>query len=339
MHTPTTSISARHRAQLTVSGVTVLRGPQRVLNDVDLVVTPISRIGIVGENGRGKTTLLHTLEGSIQPDEGTVHRIGTLAIAEQEMEADAGSTVGDAVARAIARPLAALAALDTAAAALAGGVPAGGGSASADSAAAESAYAEALETAQALDAWDAERRVTIALEALGAETDMRTPLDRLSVGQRYRVRLACLLGADDDFLLLDEPTNHLDRQRARVLDGADSAACRRRRVRQPRPSAPCRRCGDDHRPRPHTRQPLAGLRQRLRRVPGGQACRARPMGPSLRTAACRSSEAPGKPVTGAEPARVRLAARKRAPESTLVLPGRAASSRACTGAGGARSAR
>ncbi|GAA2840743.1 macrolide transport system ATP-binding/permease protein [Leucobacter komagatae] len=211
MHTPTTSISARHRAQLTVSGVTVLRGPQRVLNDVDLVVTPISRIGIVGENGRGKTTLLHTLEGSIQPDEGTVHRIGTLAIAEQEMEADAGSTVGDAVARAIARPLAALAALDTAAAALAGGVPAGGGSASADSAAAESAYAEALETAQALDAWDAERRVTIALEALGAETDMRTPLDRLSVGQRYRVRLACLLGADDDFLLLDEPTNHLDR--------------------------------------------------------------------------------------------------------------------------------
>ncbi len=51
----------------------------------------------------------------------------------------------------------------------------------------------------------------IALAALDAETGSDRLLDTLSVGQRYRVRLACLLGADDDFLLLDEPTNHLDR--------------------------------------------------------------------------------------------------------------------------------
>jgi macrolide transport system ATP-binding/permease protein len=68
-----------------------------------------------------------------------------------------------------------------------------------------------LEHAEALDAWDAERRVQIALEALDAETDTTRLLADLSVGQRYRVRLACLLGADHDFLLLDEPTNHLDR--------------------------------------------------------------------------------------------------------------------------------
>jgi macrolide transport system ATP-binding/permease protein len=68
-----------------------------------------------------------------------------------------------------------------------------------------------LEHAEVLDAWDAERRVQIALEALDAETEPSRRLDDLSVGQRYRVRLACLLGADDDFLLLDEPTNHLDR--------------------------------------------------------------------------------------------------------------------------------
>ena len=49
------------------------------------------------------------------------------------------------------------------------------------------------------------------MEALDAETEPSRRLDDLSVGQRYRVRLACLLGADDDFLLLDEPTNHLDR--------------------------------------------------------------------------------------------------------------------------------
>ena len=206
MHTPKHAIPARQRAQITAAGVTVLRGATRVLADVDLVVSPTSRIGIVGENGRGKTTLLHTLAGTIRPDEGSVRRIGTLGLAEQEMSAAPGATVGTAVAQAIARPLAALTALDTAAAALAAG-----GAAAGEHAAAETVYAEALEAAQALDAWDAERRVTVALEALGAETDTGAPLDRLSVGQRYRVRLACLLGADHDFLLLDEPTNHLDR--------------------------------------------------------------------------------------------------------------------------------
>ena len=76
--------------------------------------------------------------------------------------------------------------------------------------AADDAYAEALTRAEALEAWDAERRVDLALDALGAVTDRARPLDTMSVGQRHRVRLACLLGASDDFLLLDEPTNHLD---------------------------------------------------------------------------------------------------------------------------------
>src|SRR5699024_3741133 len=76
---------------------------------------------------------------------------------------------------------------------------------------ADDRYAQALELALALDAWDAERRVRVAMEALDAEPDWGRPLAELSVGQRYRVRLACLIGGDDDFLLLDEPTNHLDR--------------------------------------------------------------------------------------------------------------------------------
>ena len=71
-------------------------------------------------------------------------------------------------------------------------------------------YAAALDAATRLDAWDAERRVDVALEALGACTDRDRELATLSVGQRYRVRLACLLGAQHDILLLDEPTNHLD---------------------------------------------------------------------------------------------------------------------------------
>lgn len=193
-------LPARHRAQLIATDVSILRGATPVLQHVDLATTATSRIAIVGENGRGKSTLLHVLTGAIAPDDGDVHLIGTLGIAEQEMPAGNGRTVGQAVADAIAAPLAALSALDEAALALTSG-----------DAEAAARYAEALEHAEVLDAWDAERRVHIALEALDAETDTERLLDDLSVGQRYRVRLACLLGADHDFLLLDEPTNHLDR--------------------------------------------------------------------------------------------------------------------------------
>ena len=200
MLTPTNHLPARQRAQLIASDVSVMRGATRVLNHVDLTVTPASRLAIVGENGRGKSTLLHVLDGTLAPDAGTVQRIGTLAVAEQEMSAEDDRTVGQAIAEAIAEPLAALASLDDAARALSAG---GTG--------ADERYAAALEHAEVLDAWDAERRVRIALDALDAETNPTRLLADLSVGQRYRVRLACLLGADHDFLLLDEPTNHLDR--------------------------------------------------------------------------------------------------------------------------------
>ena len=200
MLTPTNRHPARHRAQLIASDVSLMRGATPVLHHVDLTLTASSRIAIVGENGRGKSTLLQVLTGVLVPDSGTVQCIGTIGVAEQEMTAAASRTVGQAVAEAIAEPLAALAALDAAALALADNTDR-----------AEEQYATALEHAEALDAWDAERRVQIALEALDAETDPTMLLANLSVGQRYRVRLACLLGADHDFLLLDEPTNHLDR--------------------------------------------------------------------------------------------------------------------------------
>lgn len=200
MHTLINRYPARQRAQLIATGISLTRGTALVLHEVDLVITPSSRVAIIGENGRGKSSLLHVLTGALTPDSGTVQLIGTVGIAEQEMDAEENRTVGQVVAEAIAAPLTALAALDAAASALTRG-----------ESGAEDGYTTALEAAEALDAWDAERRVQVALEALSAETDPTRQLSTLSVGQRYRVRLACLLGADHDFLLLDEPTNHLDR--------------------------------------------------------------------------------------------------------------------------------
>ncbi len=193
------ALPARARAQLTADGIHCHRGSRPVLTGVDLTVSPGSRWGVVGENGRGKSTLLQVLAGTLAPDSGEVRRIGTLGVAAQEMSVSADGTVGDAIDVELADARRALQALDASTVRLVDGSP---GS--------DEDYAAALDVAESLDAWDADRRVDIALASLGAVDDRTRRLDELSVGQRYRVRLACLLGAEHDFLLLDEPTNHLD---------------------------------------------------------------------------------------------------------------------------------
>lgn len=176
-----------------------MRGDRPLLHEVDATVSAGSRLAVVGENGRGKTTLLHVLAGTVGPDSGTVTRAGTVAMVEQDLPTGDERTVGALISDAVGDSLEALARLDAATDALAREVPG-----------ADDAYAAALELATRLDAWDAERRIDIALAGMAACTDRERPLSTLSVGQRYRVRLAVVLGAATDLLLLDEPTNHLD---------------------------------------------------------------------------------------------------------------------------------
>ena len=200
---------AHSRAQLAASGVHVERGGRPVLTDVSVTVNAGTRLGIVGENGRGKSTLLQVLSGALAPDSGTVQRSGSIGVADQEISVGLDRTVGELIDLELTDVRAALRALDEATARLADGLSG-----------ADEAYARALEVATALDVWDADRRVEIALDALSAITDRARQLATLSVGQRYRVRLACLLGAGHDFLLLDEPTNHLDREGLEFLTDA-----------------------------------------------------------------------------------------------------------------------
>ncbi|RAY12109.1 ABC transporter ATP-binding protein [Actinomadura craniellae] len=206
-----TALPARARAHLNAIDLYLARGGRPVLTGVDLTVSPGDRLGVVGENGRGKTTLLQVLAGTLVPDSGTVHRAGTLGVADQEMPIGEDRTVGDLIDVELAQVRAVLRAFESATLALVEERPG-----------AEHAYADALAAAESIDAWDADRRVDISLAALSAVTDRARPLAGLSVGQRYRIRLACLLGAGHDLLLLDEPTNHLD------ADGLDHLTARLR---------------------------------------------------------------------------------------------------------------
>lgn len=185
-------------AHIRAKSIHITLGDRSVLNGVDVTVSAKSRLAIVGDNGRGKTTLLHILAGILTPDSGVVTRMGSLVLVKQDMSTEDNRTVGDLIAEATAPSRAALEALDVASAALAAGNDA------------SEAYSAALETATLLDAWDTERRVDIALAGLDACSDRARILSTLSVGQRYRVRLAVALGSTPDLLLLDEPTNHLD---------------------------------------------------------------------------------------------------------------------------------
>ncbi|MFF5987231.1 ABC-F family ATP-binding cassette domain-containing protein [Prauserella flavalba] len=193
------ALPARARAHLNAADVSLARGGRPVLTGVDVTVSPGDRLGVVGENGRGKTTLLRVLAGTLAPDSGSVHRAGTLGVADQEMPSGDHRTVGDLIDVELRQVRAVLRDFEAATLALAEDRPGAG-----------ETYAEALAAAEAIGAWEADRRVDVSLAALGAVADRDRPLAELSVGQRYRIRLACLLGAGHDLLLLDEPTNHLD---------------------------------------------------------------------------------------------------------------------------------
>jgi ATPase subunit of ABC transporter with duplicated ATPase domains len=186
---------------LTAKDLTVDRGGQVVLQGVSLSVVPGARIGVVGPNGVGKSTLLRILAGLERPDQGMVERspaslrVGYLA---QEPDADAGEPVLAYLARRTGVASAGRR-LDRLTAALAADPSVVG------------EYSEALDHFLALGGDDFESRAAGVIAEIGLPADrLGVAVGELSGGQAARAGLAAVLLARFDVFLLDEPTNDLD---------------------------------------------------------------------------------------------------------------------------------
>ncbi|AEY85636.1 putative antibiotic ABC transporter ATP-binding protein [Streptomyces hygroscopicus subsp. jinggangensis 5008] len=189
-------------------------GGRHVLDGVSLTASPGHRIGLIGENGVGKSTLLRVLAGVDEPDAGSVTRPGDLGFLHQEMPFDAGSTIAavlDDALREAREDLAELERLGEELARLPEDDP--GHAELLDT------YGRRLEQAQDRESWDADRRAALVLDGLGLGTlGHERTLGSLSGGQRGRLALAALLVRRPSALLLDEPTNHLDDTAAAFLE-------------------------------------------------------------------------------------------------------------------------
>lgn len=171
-----------------------------VLTGVSFTVSRGARLALVGENGSGKTTLLNVITGTLRPSFGEVEVAGTVAHVAQELEFVTDQTVGDLIDHALSEVRRLTRQIDKQCEAF-------------DHAQGNLEQLSALLTrAEELAVWDAPRRVDVALTRLKACRDPKRKLATLSVGERFRVRLACTLAQRSEILLLDEPTNHLDHE-------------------------------------------------------------------------------------------------------------------------------
>ena len=178
-----------------ISELTLMRGSKVLLRDTSAVIYPGHRVGLIGANGCGKSSLFAMLRNEIQPDSGELAlpaqwRIVSVA---QETPASTRSALeyvidGDQHLRGLQSKLM-------------------------DAEHAHDGEAIAHLHSQLADAgaYDVEARAATILAGLGFANDtMHNPVSAFSGGWRMRLNLAQALLCPSDLLLLDEPTNHLD---------------------------------------------------------------------------------------------------------------------------------
>jgi ATP-binding cassette subfamily F protein 3 len=191
---------------LRVDRLAVLYGATEVLTDLSFQVEPRQRLGIVGANGSGKSSLLKAISGEITPTRGslTLAPRAKTAYLAQEIEASPHESVYEDALHSRSDIMGRrnrLTELETAMARATG----------AELNALVENYGDVQHEYERLDGYAYDNKVAEVLHGVGlTEADQALPPSALSGGQRRRLALARLLLQEADLLLLDEPTNHLD---------------------------------------------------------------------------------------------------------------------------------
>jgi ATP-binding cassette subfamily F protein uup len=185
---------------LTANELVLAYGHQRLLDGLSLSVGAGEKVGLVGRNGSGKTSLLRILSGEQSADDGQVSRRRGLRIGNlpQEFELDGTRTVRENIEEGAADLVDWVRRYEQ-----------GEGS--------EAALADLQHQIDAADGWNLEARIKAEATALGVP-DLDSRVAPLSGGEKRRVALCRALIGQPDLLLLDEPTNHLDAETIRWLE-------------------------------------------------------------------------------------------------------------------------
>jgi ATP-binding cassette ChvD family protein len=197
---------------LSLRNVRKAHGDKVVLDNVTLSFLHGAKIGVVGPNGMGKSSLLKLMAGLDMPNNGDIVRDpdATVGMLQQEPPLTEGKTVLENVEEAVADLKAKMKRLEDAYMEM--------GDPDADQ---DALMAETGELQTELDnagAWDLDSRLEQAMDALRCPPSDAL-VDNLSGGERRRVALCKLLLQQPDLLLLDEPTNHLDAESVQWLEG------------------------------------------------------------------------------------------------------------------------
>ena len=196
-------------AVISLSSAQLAFGHVALLDHADFSLETGERVGLIGRNGTGKSSLLKTIAGRFKLDDGLLVMQQGLKIAyvEQEPTFDPESTVFDAVAAGMGELQGMLAEYE----ALTGQFGQGD----------DEALMERMHVIQvkldATDGWNLGNKVDTTLDRLGLARDAK--MGTLSGGMQKRVALAVALVSAPDVLLLDEPTNHLDFKSIMWLEG------------------------------------------------------------------------------------------------------------------------